>query len=329
MTASTSAAPSARVVTARRFSPLILRYLAVLCVLLPLPSLVNAYQQYIVNLVFIYVLVAVGFNIVIGYTGQLAFSNVAFFAVGSYTLTILARSGYPLAVGLVAAALVSGLVAVFIGLPALRLKGYYLSIVTIAFVEVVNWVLTNGGDFTGGARGLTLQHGSLFGIALNNPTTHYYVIAPTVVALVMLTNNLLRSGVGRAFVALRENELIAQAMGIEPTRYKLIAFAWSGVLVGIAGGMFALAIGHISPESFGFDEMIRPFIMVVLGGIGTTLGPVVGAVIITLINEGLRSALALQELLYGLLLLIVILVLPNGIIGVASRFFGWRERLYR
>jgi branched-chain amino acid transport system permease protein len=299
--------------------------------LLLVPLVTNDYTQYVVNSILVYALAAVGFNVVLGYLGQLAFANAAFFGIGAYTVALLmhyAALPFPLALG--GSAVTGALVGLVVGLPALRLKGYYLAIVTLVFGELMRWAYVHGGDITKGSGGLPVPEAAMFGVVADTDKAKYYVILAVVAAVIWSTNRILRSRVGRAFVAIRENELACASLGISPGRYKVIAFVWSGLVVAVAGGLFAILLGRISPESFNLHQLLLHFAIVMIGGIGSLVGSIMGAVLLTAAPEILRNFPGLEEIIFSLLLIAVLLFLPRGLAGLAARLVpALKERLYR
>ncbi len=295
-----------------------------------LPALTNDYTQYVVSLSLVYVLVAVGFNIILGYAGQLAFANAAFFGIGAYTVGLLrVQLGVPVWAGLPAAGLVAAVSGALVGFPALRLRGYYLAIVTVAFSELMRWVYVHGGAWTFGPSGFSVPDPVLFGWVLASEKAKYYLILPVVLLLLGATRNLLRSRFGRAFAAIRDSEVVAVSLAVDLAHAKLLAFTVSAFLVGVAGGLFAVLLGRVTPDSFGMGELLLHFVIVMLGGLGSLLGSVLGALVLTSLPELLRNFQAWQEILFSLLLILGIVFMPRGIAGLlASRWARLGERLY-
>lgn len=291
--------------------------------LLFVPLFANQYQQYVVNLILVYVPVAVGFNLVMGNLGQLAFSNLAFFSLGAYVSALLSlRYGIPWGVTVAAAGVASGLMGLLVGIAALRgLRAFYLAIVTLALGELMRWSYINIGEFTGGASGLALPAPSFFGWAMKTEATKFYVFLAIAVVVVVSTNRLLRSRIGRALVATRDNELAAAAMGIPTGLIFLITFAWSGFMVGVGGAGYAALIQYVSPEAFGLRELILQFAIVMVGGLGSLTGSVIGAVVVTALPEFLRSFPGFFELLLGTAIVLIILFLPKGLASLLQPKF--------
>jgi branched-chain amino acid transport system permease protein len=308
-----------------------LSYVVLFAVLLAIPVVTNDYSQYIVNLIVVYALVAVGFNIVLGYLGQLAFANVAFFGIGAYALGILMEAGrLPFWLALLPSTLIGGLAGLIVGLPALRLKNYYLAIVTLVFGELMRWAYIHGDVLTHGSTGLGLPPADIFGFAIDTETKKFYVLLCLTALATWGTVNILRSRIGRAWVAVRENEAAAASLGLSPALYKIVAFGWSGFLSALAGALFALLIGRIAPESFNLNQLLLQFAIVMIGGLGSIVGSILGAVLLTAAPEILRNFPGLEEIVFSLLLIVVLLFVARGLYGLAVRIFpALRERHYR
>jgi len=309
------------------------RYFYVLPLLaLAIPLVTNEYTQYIVNLVLVYVLVAVGFNLVIGNLGQLAFANAAFFGIGAYTTGILmVHLAVPFWLALLPAGVAGALAGGLASVPALRgIRVYYLAIITLAFGELMRWVYIHAESVTMGSLGMSLPTATVVGLPLDSDTAKFYFFLPVTTLLVVGTANLLRSRIGRAVVAIRENELAAASLAIPTARYFVLVFLWSGFVVGIAGGMFGVLIGHIEPESFGFIEIIQHFAIVMVGGVGSLAGSIIGAIALTAAPEFFRGFPGFEELFYSLILILVLMFLPRGLVSLGARYsVAFRELFYR
>lgn len=308
---------------------LALAVILVLCLLVPLVT--NEYGQYIVNLVIVYALAALGFNIVLGYLGQLAFANIAFFGIGAYALGLMmTRLDMPFWLALFPAALVGGVVGAVVGLPALRLKSYYLAIVTLVFGELMRWTYIHADELTHGSSGLGLPEVTVFGFEITNEVQKYYIFLVVFIFACWMTVNLLRSRVGRAWVAIRTNEAAAASLGFSPALYKIAAFAWSGFLSALAGALFAVLVGRIAPESFNLSQLLIQFAIVMIGGLGSVAGSILGAALLTAAPEVLRNFPGMEEIVFSLVLISVLILLPSGLYGLLVRFMpSFRERLYR
>ncbi len=271
----------------------------------------------------LYMLLALGLNLVIGFAGLLDLGFMAFYAIGAYTAAILAIHRVPF-IGCVAAAVfASVLIRVIIGFPALRLRGDYLAIVTLGFGEVVRLIVSNWDSLTNGPKGLprvgeTIQPASILGMTLSSNLHYYYLILACVLGAIWVCARLDASRVGRAWVAIREDEVAAELMGVEVTKQKVVAFGLSAVFAGLAGSIFAHWEGFVTPESFTFWESVLLVCAVVLGGMGSILGVVLGALCIVLAPEILRSLLGTsfanaRYLLFGLSLILMAVYRPQGL----------------
>jgi branched-chain amino acid transport system permease protein len=301
-------------------------------VLLLLPPLLNDYTQYIVNLALVYVLVGVGFNVVIGNLGQLAFANAAFFGLGAYATGILLHHYHaPLLLSIVAGAIVGSLAGALVSLPALRgIRSFYLAIITLAFGELMRWVYVNAEAWTLGSMGLHVPRPALFGWVLSTEKHKFYLFLGIVTLLVAATANLLRSRIGRGFMAIRDNELAAAAMGIPTARYMVLAFAWSGFVVGTGGALYAILVRQVSPDAFTLLELILHFGIVIVGGLTRIAGSILGAVALTMAPELLRDLPGYEELLIACLMILILMFLPGGLVTLFDRVTPlFRQRYHR
>lgn len=299
---------------------------------LALPLFLNEYHQYVVNLILVYVLVGIGFNIVVGNLGQLAFSNVAFFGIGAYASAIFTTQwGMPWWLTIVPAGLVGALAGCAASIPALRgVRLFYLAIMTLAFGELMRWGYIRTPSLTGGSMGLTVPPARLFGWVLDSEGQKFYVFLFIVVVTVIGTNRILESRIGRAFLAIKNDEKAAAAMAIPTSRYFVLAFALSGFIVGIAGAMYAALVGHLSPEAFDLVQLILQFAIIMVGGLGSLLGSILGAVLITATPELFRDWPGFEELMFGVVIVLVILFLPRGLASLLAKAHPvFKDRYYR
>ena len=284
----------------------------------------NPYWQQIICLAGIMTISGLGLNLIYGYTGQFSLGHAAFYGIGAYTAALVTRSigGHNPAVlllGLVAGAALAGLIALLIGLPILRLKSDYLGIATLGFGIIVKVLFDNSDKvipMMGGSRGMS---------SIPKLTSFLWVFPLTVIAVVVL-RNIVFSGIGRALISVREDELAAEAVGIDSTRYKTLGFVIGCVYAGVAGGLYAHLYVFLHPSNFDFLKSIDVLLIVVLGGLGSISGTIVAAVAWTFLLEGLRILLppAIQDwrwVIYPLLLIIFMLVRPGGIF--AGTEFGF------
>lgn len=271
----------------------------------------------------LYMLLALGLNLVIGFTGLLDLGFMAFYAIGAYTAALLAIHKVPFVLCVLAAILASTAIRVIVGFPALRLRGDYLAIVTLGFGEVVRLIVSNWESLTNGPKGLprvgeTIPPASLFGLTLSTNLHYYYLILVCVLGAVWVCTRLKLSRLGRAWVAIREDEIAAELMGVEVTKQKVIAFGTSAMFAGLAGAIFAYWEGFVTPESFTFWESVLLVCAVVLGGMGSIPGVILGALCVVLLPEVLRDALGssfanARYLLFGLSLILMAIYRPQGI----------------
>lgn len=281
----------------------------------------SAYYLQIMILVGINIIMATSLNLITGFTGQLSIGHAAFMSIGAYSAALATlKLGFPFFASLLAGALVAALFGVLIGTPTLKLKGDYLAIATLGFGEIVRIVFLNL-KITGGAVGLR-------GIPKN--TTLLWVIIAVILTIFFL-NRILKSRVGRALIAIREDETAAESMGINTTHFKILAFGVGAFFAGLGGGLFSHYFQYIHPGSFGFLRSIEHLCMVVLGGMGNIWGSIVGAAALTAIPEFLRASADYRQLFYGAILVLMMRIRPEGIIGEktnrSGKVFAWRDKI--
>jgi branched-chain amino acid transport system permease protein len=296
-----------------------------LFVLVGLPSVIrDDYMIRTLDLAGLYVLLSLGLNIVVGYAGLLDLGYVAFYAVGAYLYALLAspQLGYhlPFLVIFVMGGALAALAGALIGAPTLRLRGDYLAIVTMAFGEIIRILMNNLDWLTNGPQGIIqIDAPTIFGVQLDTPLRIYYLILPLCVLVVFLISNLEQSKIGRAWAAIREDEDAARAMGLNTRNLKLLAFAMGATTAGAAGVIFAGLQQFVSPESFTFWESILILCMVVLGGMGSIPGVIVGSVTLIVLPEMFRQYSDYRMIFFGLSLTVMMLVRPEGIWPSRSR----------
>ncbi|HUK07886.1 MAG TPA: branched-chain amino acid ABC transporter permease [Stellaceae bacterium] len=327
-----STAPSAAAQLNARRAPSRRAFWLIPALLLPLPLWLDPYQQYVANLVLMYVPVGIGFNVVVGNLGLLAFSNVAFFGIGAYTSGVLMlKLGLPWWATIVPAGMMGGLAGCLASVPALRgVRLFYLAIMTLAFGELMRWVYIRWEPVTGGSMGMAVPAPSLLGWSLDSESHKFYAFLALVIVVIIATDRLLRSRFGRAFLAIKSNEEAAAAMGIPTDRYIVLGFAWGGFVVGIGGAMYAALVGHLTPTSFDLTELILQFAIIMLGGLGSLTGSVLGTIIVTALPELFRDLPGFEELAFGVMIVLVILFLPRGLASLLARAHPiFRDRYYR
>lgn len=277
------------------------------------------YLLYIANLLMTYAVLAIGLDILLGRAGQFAFAHVAFYGIGIYTTALITNNfGLPFFVGMAAGSILAAVVAVFIALPATRMRDVYLALATFAFAEAAQWVFNNWDSVTKGPNGLRIKPADLFGFKITTDGDAFFAILVVTVLAVLATVLIARSSLGRSMRAIRESEHVALASGIPVRRVKIAAFAISGAFAGIAGGMFTLFQSFIHPDTLGFETIVLILTMVVVGGLGTIPGVLLGVLLLGLLPEALRDLRQYQELVYGLILIAAVVFMPRGVWGLIT-----------
>ncbi len=303
--------------------------IAFLILVFTFPLYLDNYWLRIANLIGITIIAATGLNILVGYCGQLSIGHAGFIAVGAYTSAILtSKLGVPFPVAFICSGITAGLVGVIFGMPSLRVKGFYLAISTIAAQFIIIWVLQNWTSMTGGYNGLNVPAASMGGIVFRSESSQFYLIMVIVVITLFFAKNLSRTRPGRAFVAIRDNDLAAQVMGINLFRYKLLAFFIGCFFAGIAGSLLAHFSRTINTEYFPFMDSILYIGMIIIGGLGTTLGPILGVVfirlldvLVTQLSPSLQTAFpwipsnftsGIAPMIFGLAIILFLIFEPRG-----------------
>jgi len=304
--------------------------LALLVILFTAPLYWGNYWLGVANLIGITIIAAIGLNILTGYCGQLSIGHAGFIAVGAYTAAVLTnRLELPFLVGLISAGLTAGLIGLIFGIPSVRVKGFYLAITTIAAQFIIIWVINHWSSVTGGFTGISVPLASIGGFVFKSEASQFYLIITITIICIFFAKNLVRTRVGRAFIAIRDNDLAAEVMGINLFRYKLLAFFIGCFLAGIAGSLLAHWIGFMNAEQFSLTESILYIGMIIIGGLGTTIGPILGAVFIRLLQQVLtvqvvpflESTVALPAgfasgvtpMLFGLAIVLFLVLEPRGL----------------
>jgi len=301
-----------------------LYWYAVLALTLMLPALpLPSYVFRIGALIFIYSSVISGFNLLVGYCGLVSVAQAGLFGIGAYTAGLMSVHLHTdFLVGLVAGTLVTAAVSALIGSAILRLKGRYLIMATLGINEVINLIMFNA-RFTGGPNGLPgVAAPSLFGFVFSSPVSLYYLNLAGLVLVTAVVALLVNSPVGRSIVAVREDDLAAEAIGINVASTKLLAFTLAGAIAGLAGGFYAHNTGFVSYQTFSTNESFTMLAMLVIGGMGTLPGPFLGVALLMALPEVLRSALLFRYLLYGLVLSVVAPLWPGGLASIHLRRKG-------
>lgn len=283
----------------------------------------DQYQLHLAALVAVYWILIAGLNLVVGFTGQLSIGHVGLLSIGAYGFAILAgKAGLNPYLAVVAAGAVGGLCGLLLGLPSLRLPGFYFAMATMAFALIVNEVVMAHPGLTGGGVGLA---GPAFPPPFDTPAGFYYLVAALAVFVTWLSWNIARRMWGRAFISIRDNPVAAQSVGVPVLRGKLAAFVFSGVSAGVAGAVFASLQSYITPDTFVFELSLFFFVCIIIGGRGSLLGPFIGTAVLTALPEFVAPLAKLGNLFYGLLLLVVVLAVPEGI-GRLAEIVGERLR---
>ena len=307
------------------------------------PFVASPYWLNLANQIAIATVGAIGLNILVGYTGQISLGQGAFMAVGAYTAGLLTLNfGLPWGVSIALACLLASAIGTFFGMPSLRLKGLYLAIATLAAQEIIEWVVTHWTGVTGGTEALVVPAPQLFGARLNTDFRFYWLAVVLASATALFTANLFRSRVGRAFIAVRDQDIAASVIGVNVFRYKLLAFATSSFFVGLAGAMIAYYRNIISWERFTLETSLFYLAMIIVGGLGTIRGSFFGAALITLLpaliaNAGgvlqdSAPAIAaqlpnIQQAAFGIIIILFLVFEPEGLSklwrNVKDYFYVW------
>lgn len=294
--------------------------LAAVLLLFPLITQ-NAYYKHVAVMCGLYIILTLSLNLVSGFAGQLSMGHAAFYGIGAYvTALLMTKAQMNFWLTLVFCVLISGLFGLFLGLPTARLRGDYFTIVTLGAGEIVRMFLINQDEITNGAMGVSgIGSPSLFGIELSTDTAFYYMVLILVCLVTLFISRLIRSGFGLAMMTIREDEIAAQAIGIKPMKYKLIASVMSAMIAGLAGSFYASYVTYVSPNTFQFNDSATILAMMVLGGIGSIPGSIIGAVLLTVLPELLRSLSDYRMIFYGLAMVVMMNVRPTGFYGAEKR----------
>lgn len=309
---------------------IILGVIAVVAVVVPTvliyARVIDAYTAQILTLSAVNAIMAISINIICGITGQLSLGQAGFMAIGAYSTILFTTNVHlPLAVSILLAGLVTAFFGFLIGFPTLKLEGDYLAIVTLGFGEIIRVVLTNLRSVTGG------PNGKQFATRMTlTPWIAYVVIAGALVAIIILIQNFIRSTYGRAILAVREDEIAANASGISVFKYKMTGFVIASFVAGIGGALYAPFIGFVKPDQASFNKSIEYLIFVVLGGMGSMTGSVLASFVLTYLQEFLRFLQNYRMLLYPVILILVMLFRPQGLLGMREiSFVGIWEKIVR
>ncbi|PKN43253.1 MAG: branched-chain amino acid ABC transporter permease [Deltaproteobacteria bacterium HGW-Deltaproteobacteria-18] len=285
----------------------------------------NNYYLTILILGCLHAMNAVGLCLLVGHAGQISLGHAGFYGLGAYTSSYLSTTvGLSVGLSMLSGVALTVVVSILVGLPSLKLKGHYLAMATLGFGIILSILFTETVDITGGPSGFVgIPRLSLFGLELRKDVTLYRAVAVMLCLIVWLAFNLLHSRVGRALRALHTSERAAEAMGVDIARYKLLVFVLSAAFSGIAGVLYAHYLTFIAPSSFGFMFSVELIVMVVLGGMISVPGAIVGAFFITVLPEFLRAFENIEVLLFGGILILCMMFLPDGMAGGWNRLWSW------
>ena len=274
----------------------------------------QVYWLFVVSEFFIFAIVSISLDLLMGRTGQISLGHAGFVALGAYTAAILnTRYGVDLLFGSLAGGVVAGVGSLVLGFPAARLRGHYLGIVTLGFGIAVDQIALKWDTLTGGGQGLHLRKPMLLGMDVGSPVLMYYVSLGALVIAALLVWNLTRTRLGRAFAAVKDSEVAAEAMGVAVARTKVIAFLCSAFLAGVAGGIYAFLAGFIAPEDFELNSSLLFFAMVILGGMGSIRGAIGGAVVVDAIKNAAATVSGLSLTILGGMIVLAALFFPGGL----------------
>lgn len=307
--------------------------LAVVFVLSLLGIGANEYHYFIGNLILVHLIAAIGLQLLVGFTGLLSLGHAAFMGVGAYTSALLiTKLGCPFLLAVLLAGLVASLFGIIVGIPSLRIKGFYLMVATLAFQFVIEYLIIHWDGLTRGIRGIEMPTPRIFGISLEDHQAFFLFALGMTIFLMWGAKNIIRSKMGRAFVAIRDNDVSAEIIGISVFRYKLLSFALSSFYAGVAGALFASLLRTAIPEDYAFHRSIIFLAMVLVGGLGRLVGTIFGVIFITLVPvllDLLVSYLAfafdpnftiylgpVKELVFGGFIILFIIFEPDGLVGI-------------
>jgi branched-chain amino acid transport system permease protein len=293
---------------------------ATLALLVAAPFALKPYGIYLISLWAVMSIAAIGLNLTLGYAGQISLAQAAFVGVGAYTAALLTTHGWPLVAAFVVAAALCFVVGWILGYPALRVAHHYLAFVTLSFGTLVYLVLRNEEWLTGGVYGISgIPRPAVLGWSTNAPIDFYFFCLAVLALVAAAAWWLVHSPWGRAFTALRENPIRAESLGVDTSRYTLLAFAFGSALGGVAGVLYAPLVQFIEPNAFALGLSFNLLLMVIVGGAGRFFGPFLGAAVSVLLPEWLRFSEGLYLILYAVFVMLLLAFFPKGLLGLAER----------
>jgi branched-chain amino acid transport system permease protein len=303
--------------------------------LLGLPFFGGKYITFVAAVCGVSVISALGLNILTGYTGLISLGHAAFMGIGAYTAAALAnKAGLPFLLALPLAGLMAAATGAIVGIPTLRLRGLYLVVTTLAFEFIVEHIIYHWESMTQSDRGISLPSPDVFGYKLDSYESFYYVILVLAVATALFTKNLAMSRTGRALVAIRDRDIAAEIIGVHLAKYKILAFVVSSFIAGMAGALYAYLLGLIGPDHFTFNQSVLYIAMIIVGGMGTVMGSIIGAIFMVLLPEVINAVSspiasaypilsprigAVSVIVYGLVIILFLLLEPDGLYGIWIR----------
>jgi branched-chain amino acid transport system permease protein len=300
--------------------------LLVLGALIIVPSFLKNYGIHMFTTWLVFIIATMGLNLTVGYAGQKSLGHAAFFGIGAYTVAIFLKAGLSFWLGLPMAALFCFMVGLALGFPALRVQTIYLAFATLGFNTALWLVMRNEEWLTGGTYGINnIARPSLGGISFDGNLAYYYLVLFFTIVLALLLWGLLRSPWGKAFTALRDNAIRAESLGIDTRSYTLLSFAIGAAYAGLAGGLYASQVQFIDPALFTVGASIMMYLMVVVGGPGYFLGPVLGAAVGVVLPEWLRFAQAWYLFVFGAAVVALMIWLPDGLLSIPDRIKARRQ----
>mgnify|MGYP001059229968 CR=1 FL=1 len=307
--------------------PLLIAVFAVAC-LIPF-CVQSAYVLRICVVALMNIILALSLNMMIGLLGQMSFGHAAFFGIGAYTAALLStKLKLPAELTFPAAMAMAGLFGILLGLPVLKLKGYYFVIVTMVFCEIMRIIELNWMDLTRGPLGImAIPKPSFFGFKISSQREFYFLALILVIITLVVICNIMNSRIGYAIMAIRDDELAASSMGVDIFKYKILVFVISSCFAGLAGALYAQYTGYIDPTSFTNNKSNELLVMVIFGGLGNLLGSFIGAITLSVVPELLRGLATYRQLIYGIVLVLLMMVRPDGLLGsINFKYLGQRDR---
>ncbi len=300
--------------------------------LLILPKICpGSYQMGVMCRIFMYAILAGSLNVVNGYSSQFSLGHAGFYCVGAYVEAILTTAtGASFWVVLPLAGLFAAAVGLLVVWPTLRLRGTYLSIVTLGFSEIIRLTALNWTELTGGPNGIKrIPSPYIFGLKISKSGDFYYIFLILLVIFLFVTSRVIQSRVGRAWISIREDQMAARSLGVETSRYKAMNFMYGAFWAGIAGAAFAPYFKFIASDMFTLDEGFNILSMVIIGGQGTLLGPILGSTIVNLLTEFLRPISQYRLVVYALIIIIMMWVRPQGLVGNSASILAGGKKIFK